>query len=128
MVAVRIPSADNIQDVAVARDPGVRGDPSDFGADIGASAQHFGNAAVSLGAHLYQKRQSAQDDVYSSTYDVNANPALTQTVLDTKKQFPDGGPGFMEALQQNLDKTHADVTTKRTSQGLQPSERAAATV
>src|SRR6266704_1033207 len=112
MVAVRIPGADSIEPVAVARDPGVRADPSDFGADVGASLQHLGNAAVSLGAHLYQKRQAAQDDVYSSTYDVNANPALTQTVLDTKKQLPDGGPGFMEALQANLDKTHTDVTTK----------------
>lgn len=128
MVAVRIPGADSIESVAPARDPGVRADASDFGADIGASMEHFGNAAVSLGAHLYQKRQAAQDDVYSSTYDVNASPALTQTVLDTKKQFPDGGPGFMEALQQNLDKAHQDVTSKLASQGLQPSDNAMATV
>lgn len=128
MVAVRIPGADSIDQVAPARDPGVRADPSDFGADIGASAEHFGNAAVSLAAHLSAKRQSAQDDVYSSTYDVNANPALTQTVIDTKKQFPDGGPGFMEALQANLDKTHQDVTQKLASQGLVPSDTAAATV
>jgi hypothetical protein len=90
--------------------------------------QHFGDAASSLGAHLYLRRQQAQDDVYSSTYDVNANPALTQTVIDTKKQFPDGGPGFMEALQTNLDKTHADVTARLAAQGLQPSEAGQAAV
>ena len=128
MVAVRIPGAESIDPVAPARDPGVRAAPEDFGADIGAGMQHLGNAAVSLGAHLYNKRQAAQDDVYSSTYDVQANPALTQTVIDTKKQFPDGGPGFMEALQQNLDKTHADVTANLASRGLQPSESAASTV
>jgi hypothetical protein len=127
-VPIKIPGADAIDPVAPARDPGVRADPSDFGADIGASMEHMGAAAVSLGAHLYNKRQSAQDDVYSSTYDVQANPALTQTVIDTKKQFPDGGDGFMEALQTNLDKTHADVTAKLAAQGLQPSADAAATV
>lgn len=128
MTAVRIPGADSIQEVAPARDPGVRADASDFGADIGAGMEHFGNAAVSLGAHLYQKRQSAQDEVYSSTYDVQAQPALTKTVLETKQQFPDGGPGFMEALQTNLDKTHTDVTAKLAEQGLQPSDAAASTV
>lgn len=128
MVAVRIPGADAIDPVTPARDPGVRADPADFGADIGAGMEHFGDAAVSLGAHLYQKRQGAQDEVYSSTYDVNAKPALTQAVIDTKQQFPDGGPGFMEALQTNLDKTHADVTAKLASQGLQPSDNALATV
>jgi hypothetical protein len=121
VVAVRIPGADSIDPVAPARDPGVRADPSDFGADIGAGMEHFGNAAVSLGAHLYQKRQAAQDEVYSSTYDVKANPALTQTVLDTKAQFPDGGPGFLEALSTNLDKTNEGVHASLQQSGLAPS-------
>lgn len=127
-VQVKIPGADQIDVPAPARDPGVRADASDFGADIGAGMEHLGNAAVSLGAHLYLKRQNAQDEVYSSTYDVNANPALTQTVLDTKKQFPDGGPGFMEALQKNLDDTHAKVTQDLANKGLQPSDASAAAV
>lgn len=59
MVAVRIPGVDSIADVAPARDPGVRADPNDFGANIGESLTHFGNAAVEVGALLDRKREAA---------------------------------------------------------------------
>lgn len=58
-VPVRIPGPDSIDAVAPARDPGVRADPNDFGANIGESLSHFGNAAVEVGALLDQKREAA---------------------------------------------------------------------
>ena len=58
-VGIKIPGADSIDPVAPARDPGVRADPNDFGANIGESLTHLGNAAVAVGAHLDQKREAA---------------------------------------------------------------------
>ncbi|MFK4647226.1 soluble lytic murein transglycosylase-like protein [Bradyrhizobium ottawaense] len=59
MVAVRIPGAESIDRVAVARDPGVRATPEDFGAQIGEGMQHLGNAAVEVGALMDRKREAA---------------------------------------------------------------------
>ncbi|MHC2163143.1 lytic transglycosylase domain-containing protein [Bradyrhizobium ottawaense] len=59
MVAVRIPGAESIDRVAVARDPGVRASPEDFGSQIGEGMQHLGNAAVEVGALMDRKREAA---------------------------------------------------------------------
>lgn len=59
MVAVRIPGADAIADVAPARDPGVTATPDSFGAQIGEGMQHLGNAAVEVGALMDKKREAA---------------------------------------------------------------------
>lgn len=59
MVAVRIPGADSIDPVAPARDPGVQATPDSFGAAIGTGLEHFGNAAVEVGALLDRKREAA---------------------------------------------------------------------
>lgn len=59
MVAVKIPGSESIQDVAVARDPGVQASPESFGSQIGEGMQHLGNAAVEVGALMDRKRQAA---------------------------------------------------------------------
>lgn len=59
MVAVRIPGSESIDNVAPARDPGVTANPNEFGAQIGTSLEHLGNAATSVGAHLDHQRNLA---------------------------------------------------------------------
>lgn len=59
MVAVRIPGAESIDRVAVARDPGVQASPDSFGAQIGESLSKLGNTAVEVGAMLDKKREAA---------------------------------------------------------------------
>ncbi|PDT71740.1 hypothetical protein CO683_00850 [Bradyrhizobium ottawaense] len=59
MTTVRIPGAESIQEVAVARDPGVTATPDSFGAGIGESLSKLGNTAVEVGALLDRKREAA---------------------------------------------------------------------
>lgn len=124
MVAVRIPGAESIQEVAPARDPGVQASPADFGAGIGASMEHLGSAAVSLSAHLYQKRQAAEDQTYEQTYNVSAAPALQQAEYAARKQFPDGGPGYMQAANESYQRAHQGVIDALAQRGLTPSNEA----
>jgi hypothetical protein len=127
-VTVKLPGADAIPDVAPARDPGVQATPNDFGAQIGASAANLGNAAVSLSAHLYNKTQDAQDQVYVQTHQVSMAPAIAQAQLDAQKAFPDGGPEYMADLNQRLQSANDGVTQGLAQRGLQPSKTAQARV
>lgn len=124
MVAVRIPGADSIAEVAPARDPGVRADASDFGADIGAGLEHMGASIVSLSAHLKDKRSDAENNVYAQTYRVQAEPQLAQAAIDAKKAYPDGGPGFLDDLKQRTQAVHDQVTANLATSGYTPSEKA----
>lgn len=66
MVAVRIPGPENIENVAITRDPGVQATPAAFGAQIGAAQAaegaaiaRLGETAVQVGAYLDRKRSDA---------------------------------------------------------------------
>jgi hypothetical protein len=127
-VQVKIPGADSIDPVAPARDPGVTASPEDFGAGIGASAEHLGAAAVSLGAHLYNKQQDAQDQVYVQTHQVSMAPAIQQAQIDAQKAYPDGGPEYMQDLNARLQQANDGVTQGLAQRGLRPSQSAQARV
>ena len=128
MTAVRIPGPESIDPVAPARDPGVQATPEEFGAGIGASAANLGSAAVSLSAHLYNKQQDAQDQVYVQTHQVSMAPAIAQAQLDAQKAFPDGGPEYMQDLNTRLQAANDGVTQGLAQRGLQPSQGAQAKV
>lgn len=123
-VPVRIPGADSIQEVAPTRDPGVQATPEEFGAGVGASAANFGAAAVSLGAHLYEKRKAAEDQTFEQTYNVNAAPALQKAEYDARKAFPDGGPGYMEDLNTRAQQAHQGILDALSQRGITPSDTA----
>src|ERR1035437_3878877 len=109
-VPIKIPGADSIDPVAPARDPGVTATPEEFGAGVGQSMAHLGDAAVSLGAHLYNKQQDAQDQVYVQTHQISMAPAIAQAQLDAQQKFPDGGPEYMQALNTGLQEVNDGVT------------------
>src|SRR5882757_3143921 len=124
MVAIRIPGADNIQDVAPVRDPGVRAYPEDFGANIGASAERLGAVTASLSAHLYEKRKAAEDQTFEQTYNVSAAPALQQAEIDARKAFPDGGSGYMQDLNTRAQQAHQGILDGLAQRGITPSDDA----
>lgn len=135
MVAVRIPGAEQIDNVAPARDPGVQASPEDFGANIGASLTHLGDSAGTLGAtlnslneHLIAKRQGAEDQVYVQTHEISRAPAIQQAIIDNRKAYPDGGPGTMEDLNTRLQAANDGVTAGLADRGFKPSKEASAHV
>jgi hypothetical protein len=127
-VPVHIPGADSIDVPAPARDPGVRADASDFGADIGAGAEHFGNALVSLSAHLYNKQQEAADRVAVDRATVEAPAVVQKTIFDTQQQFPEGGPQVTDALKTNLRTNLEQLRKQQSESGLTLSPKAQAEV
>lgn len=119
MPAIKIPGADQIEQVAPVRDPGVTATPDEFGANIGVSAEHFGDALTSLGAHLYAKQQKATEDAWVQTNSIDAAANDQQAIYDNRKAFPkgdaDGGTASQDDLKARLAASHAATVASTTA-------------
>jgi hypothetical protein len=130
MAGIKIPGADQIQDIAPTRDPGVQANPNDFGAQIGTSTEHFGDALSSLGAHLYQKLQTATADAWVQTNNIDSAAATQQAIYDNRAAFPkgdaDGGTASQDDLNARLAKADTDAAASTTAKLGQPTAGAQA--
>ena len=109
MVAVRIPGADNIQDVAVARDPGVRASPEDFGAQIGEGMQHLGNAAVEVGALMDRKREAAAAAMALPEASARFQLEATNKQQELSKKTPTSAAGYGQEYNDTLQPTQDQI-------------------
>lgn len=108
-VSVKIPGADSIQDIAPARDPGVRAEPNDFGANIGESLSHFGDAAVSTASLLDQRRQAAEAAVSLPAAKADFNQRALIATNEATKATPASAEGFAVQHKATLDGAAEEV-------------------
>lgn len=116
MVAVRIPGAESIDQVAIARDPGVRASPEDFGSQIGEGMQHLGNAAVEVGSLMDRKREAAAAAMAIPEATAKFNLLATQRQQELAKTNPtsaaETGAAYNDGLSQEQEKIIAETRAK----------------
>jgi hypothetical protein len=142
MVAIRIPGPESIDKVPVGdRERTIV--PHATGASYGgqlAEAQgqlanvtgrgvqqafgDIGNTLVRFGTQLRERRQQFEDTTYSSTYQTEYEPRARKEYQDAQKQFPDGGEGFTQNLNDRLQKAQKETHDAIQGRGIAPSEKA----
>lgn len=112
MVAVRIPGADSIQNVAVARDPGVTATPDSFGAGIGESLSKLGNTAVEVGVLLDKKREAATAAMAIPEATAKFQLAAVTKRQESAKVTPESAASAGATIDTDLKKVQEEIETQ----------------
>lgn len=127
MAVIRIPGAESIGQVGVARDPGVRGASGDaFGSQVGQATQNIGAELGAIGERLSRDRQDAEDRVAIDTWELRAKPRYQQEILNARQDpAAVNAPGGMQSvLTSKLDLADRETMDNLHGEGFRPSTRA----
>lgn len=125
MVAVVIPGPGSVVGIAPARDPGVRANAEDFGAQTGAALADLGQTLSSIGTHLNNRRQQAEDDLYVQRAQMEANKDIYSTYLQKQPESIAGPDQFYKTIDNEVNRVETEVPKRLQEQGgYRPSQEA----
>lgn len=102
---VRVMTPGDVQGVGVARQEGVRANPTDFGSQIGSALEQAGNVIQSLGGvadHLQKQRQDSTDAIGVARYRIEANQAYNNDYTKAQENIQPGAPDFYKNFQSQM--------------------------
>lgn len=130
-MAIRLPGPESVQQVGIARDPGSRAHPDDFGAQIGRAQQEFAGAVAvvgQIGQRLARERQDATDKVFADTFDLEYSAAAQKEYMDAQTGANLDGSGFAQDVDRRLESLSESTLNNLRERGFNPSQRAMAAI
>lgn len=130
-MAIRLPGPESVGSVGIARDPGSRAHPDDFGAQIGRAQQEFAGAVAvvgQIGQRLARERQDATDKVFADTFDLEYSAAAQKEYMDAQTGANLDGSGFAQDVDRRLESLSESTLNNLRERGFNPSQRAMAAI
>ena len=113
--------ARSVPQAQVTRDPGVRAQPEDFGAQIGAVRTGIADVFGKVAGDILRRRQHAEDEAFANAFAARARVMGAQRYGELSKTAVDGPDGFYSVLNADLTEKYEGALEALRQEGYRPS-------